>query len=243
MVDENKLGGPAAPPPRRPFNRRQIAAQVIVAAVILASGIGIGAGGTILALKDRIARFPFPMDPRGPGGFDPNRPVELWRVELGLTDEQAAKIRDVLKDGVKAARERWLQIWQAEQTERQAFIKSMKSILAPEQFAKWQDEYTQRAQHFDRWRRGGPGRGGGSEGPGGPDMRRGMRGGRRGPDFDPNRPPDVRRNRPRDFDPNRPPESTRQPPREFGPDRPPEPGREPPPEFAPGQPPEPNQRP
>jgi hypothetical protein len=242
MVDEEKRVGSSAPRPRRPFSRRQIAAQVVVAAVILFSGIAIGTGGTILALRDRLARFPFLVDPRGPGGPDPNRPVERWRQELGLTDEQASKVRETLVASFKSARDRWQQIAQAEQAEREAFVKSMKGILTTEQFGQWQDEYTRRAEHFARWQqRGGPGRPG--EGPGGPDMRRGMRGGRRNADFDPNRPPDFRRDRPRSFDPNHPPEFRRERPREFGPEQPPEPGQGSLPESSPGQPPEPNQRP
>jgi len=50
MVDEGRPEH-VLPHRRPPFNRRQLLMQVVVAAVILISGIGIGAGGTILALR------------------------------------------------------------------------------------------------------------------------------------------------------------------------------------------------
>ena len=56
MVDTGKPEHqhPAIPHYRPPLSGRQIIAQIGVAAVILISGIAIGGGGTILALKNRI---------------------------------------------------------------------------------------------------------------------------------------------------------------------------------------------
>jgi Spy/CpxP family protein refolding chaperone len=185
MVDEMKPDRPVIPH-RLPPTRRQILTQIVVAAVILASGIAIGTGGTILALKDRIARFPLPP----PGGrFDPpdsNRPIERWRSELNLTDEQARQIKDLFTKGVIAARERWRLIWEQEQKDREAFVKSMESILTAQQFQTWEQEFRDRERHFQRWRPGGP-----DDGRGGPDGRRG-RGprGMRGPEFGPDHPPE-----------------------------------------------------
>lgn len=191
MVDEMKPVHPVAPRSRWLFTRRQIVGQVIVAAVILASGIGIGVGGTILSLKDRIMwRFP----PRGgPPRFDPNEDINRWRTELGLSDDQAQQIKDVFTKRHAAFRQRLDEMFQVQQAEREEFVASMKSILTPDQFQKWEHEVKERERHFRQWRPDGfkgPGGPGGRGKPGGrgdfdgPDRHRGDRGprGMRGPE-------------------------------------------------------------
>jgi hypothetical protein len=158
MVDEMKPVHPVAPRPRWPFTRRQIVAQIIVAAVILSSGIGIGVGGTILSLKDRIMRFSRFDDRRLPP--DPNQMIDQWRADLSLTDEQVQQIKDMFTKRWAAAREQWVKIAEVQRQEREEFVASMKSILTAEQFTKWQDEFN---RHMGHWRPRGPG------GPGGPD--------------------------------------------------------------------------
>jgi Spy/CpxP family protein refolding chaperone len=223
MVDEARPERPVVPH-RVPLTRRQIFAQIIVSLVILGSGIAIGTGGTIFALKDRIARFPLPP----PGGrFDPpdsNRPIERWRRELDLTDEQAQKIGDLFKTAMTAARDRWMTMTKEEQERQQEFANSMKSILTSEQYAKWLEEMKQRAEHFQRRWPGGQDRP--QDGRGGPGGRRdrGQRG-MRGPGFGPDHPAG--------FDPNGPhgpkPDGLGEP----GMDHPPEPRPDGPPEPVP----------
>jgi len=179
MVDEMKPIHPVVPRPRWPFTRRQIVAQIIVAAVILASGIGIGTGGTILALKDRIMwRFP----PRGGPQWDPSEDINRWRTELALSDDQAQQIRDVFTKRHAAFRQRLDEMFQVQEAERKEFVASMKSILTPDQFRKWEHEVKEREKHFRPGfkgpggpggpdRRGRPDHQGGPNGPGGPDGR------------------------------------------------------------------------
>jgi hypothetical protein len=187
MVDETKPVHPVVPRPRWPFTRRQIVAQIVVAGVILASGIGIGVGGTILSLKDRIMwRFP----PRGDlPRWDPTEDINRWRTELALSDDQAQQIKDVFTKRHAAFRQRLDEMFQVQQAEREEFVASMKSILTPDQFQKWEHEVKERERHFRQWRPDGfkgPG------GPGGPD-----RMGRPDHQGGPNRPggPDGHRDR------------------------------------------------
>ena len=94
MVGEPKPEHPLHPH-RPPLSRRQLLMQVVVAGVILASGIGIGTGGTILALKNRIiprVRV-MPPDPPRP---EPNVIVTRWRGEYSLSDKQAQQAKDTL---------------------------------------------------------------------------------------------------------------------------------------------------
>ncbi len=164
MVDETKPVHPVASRTRWPFTRRQIVGQVIVAAVILASGIGIGVGGTILSLKDRIMRVPIGDPPRPPG--PPEWLIDRWRADLSLTDEQVQQIKDVFTQRMTAARDQWKKMMELQQQEQDQFAASMKSILTPEQFTKWKEEFDRAVDH---WRPRGPG---GPGGPGGFDRKR-----------------------------------------------------------------------
>lgn len=194
MVDEMKPVHPVAPRPRWPFTRRQIVGQIIVAGVILASGIGIGVGGTVLSLRDRIMRSPPQWDrPRPP---DANELIDRWRADLSLTDDQTRQIKDMFAKRLAAAREKWVKMMELQRQEQEEFVASMKSILTPDQFTKWHKEFT---DHVGHWRPRGPG------GPGGPD-----RMGRPDHQGGPNKPGSLDGHRDRRFrgmrEPNSPPE-------------------------------------
>jgi hypothetical protein len=148
---------------RPPFNRRQLLMQAVVAVVILASGIGIGTGGTILALKNRLVpRLRLP--PPSPPGMEPNVLVERWKGDYGLSDKQSQQTKDTLTKQFAATRDLWENFRQAEQSEREKFAASMKKILTPEQFTKWDNDLKERMEHF-RGMRPFEGRGGGRGGP------------------------------------------------------------------------------
>lgn len=192
MVDEPKpegdpnrgssRSGPQHPlhPHRPPFSRRQLAMQVVVAAVILASGIGIGTGGTILALKDRIVWQPPPPPPdRGEQRPRPDFVGEL-KAKYNLTDEQVQKVKDLFAKRWDDGRKRWEELRKIELEGREQFAIDMKGILTPEQFEPWHAEYQARMAEADKrpmWGPRGDHRGPrGDRGPGsrrGPDSRRG----------------------------------------------------------------------
>ena len=148
---------------RLPSNRRQLLMQAVVAVVILVSGIGIGTGGTILALKNRLVpRLRLP--PPGPPGMEPNILVERWRGEYALSDKQVQQAKDTLIKQFAATGDLWDKFRQAEQSEREKFAASIKKILTPEQFTKWDSDLKERMEHF-RGMRPFEGRGGGRGGP------------------------------------------------------------------------------
>jgi hypothetical protein len=223
MVGEPKPEHPLHPH-RPPFNRRQLLMQAVVAGVILASGIGIGTGGTILALRDRIVpsiRVLPPNLPPGPGP-EPNDLVNRWRNEYGLSDKQRQQTLDTLIKQFAATRELRQKFFAAEQGEREKFAAAIKKIFNPEQFTKWQQALEERAKHWQRMRpfdgrgggRGGPPRG--ERGPGRPKDPNDRRwegpprppmefGGRRG-DWPPRGPMDPNGRHRGDRPPDRPPE-------------------------------------
>jgi hypothetical protein len=166
MVDPTKPDG-AALRPRPPYSRRQIISQVGIAAVILISGMGIGTGGTILVLKDRIMWRFMPLPPPGP---DVNEIVQRWQTDYSLTDEQASQAREAFIASQSNTRKLFAESWQKQMGEQAKFVKVMGTILKPEQFQKFKSDLDERAKHFRHqrpgwrpgWRQGGPG------GPGGP---------------------------------------------------------------------------
>jgi hypothetical protein len=175
MVDDMKPSHPVAPR-RSSLTRRLVLEQVLVAAVILVSGIAIGAGGTILVLDDRIIwRRPLPPPP-GPGvdgerqrrdQFIRSMIIKDWTTRYSLTGEQAQQVEATLTKQFETTQALWKEYAEKDKTEREKFIKAMGTILTPDQFSKWEPEFRQRTEHFDRWRPGGPGGPGGRGKPGG----------------------------------------------------------------------------
>jgi hypothetical protein len=136
---------------RPPFNRRQLLMQAVVAVVILASGIGIGAGGAVLALKNRIVTGVRLM-PVGPPGPEPNAIVAHWKGAYGLSDKQALQVTDILTKQFTDLRDIRQKLFQAEQAARDKSTASMKKTLSPEQYTKWDQDMKERANQFERWR-------------------------------------------------------------------------------------------
>jgi hypothetical protein len=196
MVDETRSGHPTMPRHHPPASRRQIVAQIVVSAIILVSGIAIGSGGTILALKDRIVPVFRTTPPEG-DGVEPNEvsqwtrgAAERFQNDYELTDPQTQQVQEVLAQGFATTQELWKEFHKAEQAQHEKFAQAMKSILTPEQFTKWQSDFEQMTKHMQRMRPFGPRRG-----RGGPPGDRG--------DWRPPGPP------PGDRDPNGPPDDWR----------------------------------
>ncbi len=154
MVGETKPEHPLHPH-RPPLSRRQLMMQTMVAGVILVSGVGIGTGGTILALKGRIIQRVrlMPIDPPGP---EPNFIVTRWKADYGLTDKQAQQVTEILTKQFTDLRNLRQTLFQAEQAEREKSAASMKKVLNPEQYAKWDQDMKERAERFERMRARGP---------------------------------------------------------------------------------------
>jgi hypothetical protein len=140
---------------RPPLSRRQLVMQFLVAGVILVSGVGIGAGGSILALKGRIIprMRMWPVDPPGP---EPNFIVARWKENYGLSDKQAQQVKDILTKQFTALRKLRQTLFQAEQSEREKAAASLKKVLNSEQYAKWDQDMKRMSERFERMRARGP---------------------------------------------------------------------------------------
>ncbi len=224
MVDEPKPEHPLHPH-RLPLSRRQLLMQVVVAVVILGSGIGLGTSGTILALKNRmIPRVRWmPVEPPGP---EPNAIAARWKGAYSLSDKQALQVTDILTKQFTELRDIRQKLFQAEQAARDKSTASMKKVLTSEQYAKWDQDMKERANQFERWRASRGPRGDhkgprGERGPGRPMDPNGRRWegpprppmefeGRRG-NWPPRGPMDPNNHHRGDRPPDRPPEPERRP--------------------------------
>jgi len=149
---------------------------VLLAVLILGSGVVIGAGGVFLAAPDKM--IPPPMPPR----LDPI--VGIMKDDYGLTDEQVEAIRPAFAKHFEQMWATWKENEQKMADIRTQLDKDLQEVLTPEQFAKWREKVEQLKRDAERWQRG---RGDHRQGPGGPggpgDWRRGEApgGGGRGP--------------------------------------------------------------
>lgn len=151
-----------------PLGRRQVIAQVIVGTVILFSGIAIGGGGAILALKDRIVPKFTPPTPNGrTSNQDANEAAkrsdwiaERWRSDYGLDDVQTRQAKEMLAKEFAATERLRQDFWKAEQEQRAKFALAMKSILTLEQFVKWESDFTEMVKRMQNMRPFDPRRGG-----------------------------------------------------------------------------------
>jgi hypothetical protein len=166
MVEDTKSGHPATPRHHPTVPRRQIVAQIVVSAVILVSGIAIGSGGTILALRDRIVPV-FRTTSSGGAVDDPNKEVDRWthgaarrfQDDYELTDQQTQQVQEVLAQGFATTQELWKEFHKAEQAQHAKFAQAMQKILTPEQFTKWREDFEQMTKHMRQMRPFGPRRG------------------------------------------------------------------------------------
>jgi len=200
MVDAGRPDHHAMPHRHPPIPPRQILAQVIVGAVILVSGIAIGSGGTILALKDRI--IPTTRSQTGAVRVPARDPNEIkkradwiadqWEKDYGLSEEQTRRARELLSKEFTTTEKLREDTRKVEQAQREKFVLAVKAILTAEQFTRWEADFRRMVEHMQRF-----------------DPRRGGRGGppgERRPDWRPDRPmdPNERREGWQPRDPNGP---------------------------------------
>jgi len=154
MVGETKPEHPLHPH-RPPLSRRQLLMQFMVAGVILVSGVGIGAGGSILAFKGRIVPRVRWM-PVEPPRAEPNFVVTRWKADYGLTERQAQQVTEILTKQFTDLRNLRQTLYQAEQAAREKSAASMKKVLNSEQYTKWDEDMKRMTERFERMRARGP---------------------------------------------------------------------------------------
>ena len=132
--------------------------------------VGIFAVGLVCGIiADRkFLRLPGPPGARGGRPYDYNRIIERMSDDLALSDEQKSAVRTAFQEHRREIETMRRQIGEDVRSQEQKLREKLKTILTPEQFAKFEEKNK---------RRGFRGRGGGHRGPPGdrpPGSRRGQ---------------------------------------------------------------------
>lgn len=132
--------------------------------VILLAGMTLGAAGTLLLIGP--AEWQPPMEPE----VATNAMLGRFREELGLTSEQAADIRRILRTRMQKLHEIRTQARPQIEQQLEGMKEEIAAVLTPDQRSRWQGIMGRLEQEFHRGMRRGPG----GRGPG---FRRGREGG------------------------------------------------------------------
>jgi Spy/CpxP family protein refolding chaperone len=151
MVDESTTPASPSGKKRLSLRKKQIYQQIIVAIIILACGIVIGSGATLLRLKDRMMM---------PGPRPPLRDiVEDIQGRYDLTDEQVEKVEDIFSKRHETMRNLFEKIREQMDAEFKELSAEMKEILTPEQYESWENDFKSRRRGPGKFAPGGPGSG------------------------------------------------------------------------------------
>jgi hypothetical protein len=128
----NLPAGGAGPLPRR-GPRTWI--LVLLGMVIVASGVVIGAGTTVLLLKDRLAPLPTP------GERTAARIADELRGRFDLTEEQARQVREIMARRMDAIEKIHRDAREKMAAEHGKLREEMKAVLSPDQFERWSAQF------------------------------------------------------------------------------------------------------
>ncbi len=109
--------------------------MIVLGLVIVVSGAVIGAGTTVLLLRDRLAR------PPSPGERTADRIVEDLRGRYDLTEEQARKVREIMASSMDALDAIHRDAQSRAEAAREKLRTEMKKVLTREQFQRWESQF------------------------------------------------------------------------------------------------------
>jgi len=177
-------GKPLPPRGPRPW------VMVLVGLVIVVSGAVIGAGVTVLALKNRLAA------PPSPGERTATLIASDLRNRYNLTDEQAKQVKEIMATRMEVIEAIRQEMHKKVATEHEKLRADMKKVLTPEQFERWSAQFESLRPPPFGPPPGGPGRPGGPLGPPRPGGPRELLGPEPGRGPGPGRPPPPREDSP-----------------------------------------------
>jgi glycine/serine hydroxymethyltransferase len=131
------------------YRHKQIILWIICAAVILASGIAIGAGGAILLAKNNIIWVSHKH--KDAAGI-----TKEISTKYGLNQQQTKQVGEIIN---KAFEQRKLyneEMDKKRDADTQILIAEMKEVLNPEQFERWNKDFkTMREKFKNRFKQSG----------------------------------------------------------------------------------------
>ncbi len=127
--------GPVSPVGLSILLRKKRWRSFLLGALILVCGIAIGTGGTVIVMKHIIisaCRHPENV---------PQRITDRMRGKLGLTDDQAAKVKTILTERQKKIQALLRQIQPEVDKQFQNAKEEVAAVLKPDQAKKWRARF------------------------------------------------------------------------------------------------------
>ncbi|MBN1788422.1 MAG: hypothetical protein JW806_08515 [Sedimentisphaerales bacterium] len=128
--------------PAKSYRDKKTAVWIICAAVILFSGMAIGAGATVLMVKHRIIHISRHKH------TDAAMIAEKISVKYGLNQQQKTAVEGIFEAALeRKERRRELRRIQRDQ-EAQIINNAMKDVLTEQQFAQWDKDFQEKRNKY-----------------------------------------------------------------------------------------------
>ncbi|MDD5458460.1 MAG: hypothetical protein PHF37_03610 [Phycisphaerae bacterium] len=114
---------------------KQLLVQIVIAVVILVSGIIIGSGTTILLAKNRMIWIKPPNKPNAASI------AHKISEKYGLDQQQATQMEKIFVDGFAARKLLRDEMDKKMDTQTEVFIEKMKQAMTAEQFDRWYKDF------------------------------------------------------------------------------------------------------
>lgn len=126
------------------YRHKRILVGILYAAIILASGIAIGAGGTILLVKHRVIWI----------GHHPHKDIAGITKEIsekyGLNQQQTKQVEEIINKVFQQKKLNDEEMNKRREADTQIMIAEMNSVLTPEQFARWNKDFQEMREKFQK---------------------------------------------------------------------------------------------
>ncbi|MGA2914432.1 MAG: hypothetical protein ABSE89_00170 [Sedimentisphaerales bacterium] len=125
------------------YKHKQIFLRIITAAIILISGILIGAGGTILLAKNNIIWISHKH--KDPAGI-----TKEITEKYGLTQQQTKRVEEIINKAFEQRKSDDEEMDKKHDIYFQIVIAEMKEVLTPEQFERWNTDFQTMREKFKK---------------------------------------------------------------------------------------------
>ncbi len=123
------------------YQHKQLFLRIVLAAVILISGILIGAGGTILLAKNNKIWIKHKHK-------DPNEITKEIAGKYGLNQQQTTRVQEIINKTFEQRKTYDEEMDQKRDADTQIIIAEMNSVLTPGQFELWNKDFQAMREKF-----------------------------------------------------------------------------------------------
>jgi len=123
--------------------RNKLLTKVLCGLIILVSGIVIGAGITIMLVKQRVIWINKPHK-------DVNEITQMIRNKYELDESQTSRVQQLINDAFQQKKQYDDEEDQRREAGAQKMIVEMNSIMTPEQFKRWNNDFQKMREKFKK---------------------------------------------------------------------------------------------